>query len=187
MLGMVSDMAARLWPSGTANDMMLAVIDGWRKDELLCQRDTVEFDGHCSTRTRMGRAQILARLVQDGMVCQIDGPRAKRLSRPTNAGLDAWRFQLPTDNTVWKLMTVDGSTVTVGQVNALGRQLRSLWRTHYEIGVRALRDLGPLGDWKAGQCVARLWRNRDAAMVEAVLDAVEGVTPSRVREILARP
>ena len=175
-----------LWPSETANDMMLAVIDGRQRDDLLCQRETVEFDGHCSMRTRMGRAQILARLVQDGMVCQIDGPRAKRLSRPTNAGLDAWRIPLPTDNTAWKLMTVDGSTVTAGQVNALGRQLRSLWRTHYEIGVRALRELAPLGDWKAGQYVGHLWRHRDAAMVEAVLDAVECLTTLQVRKLLAR-
>lgn len=180
-------MSRSLWPSETANDMMLAVIGARQRDNLLCQRETCEFDGHCSTRTRMGRGQILSRLVQDGMIRQVDGPRAKRLSAPTNTGQDAWRLPLPSDNTVWRLMTLDGSTVTVGQVNVLGRQLRALWRTHYEIGVRGLRELAPLGEWKAGQYVAHLWRNRDSAMVEAVLDSVAGMTPSRVRELLARP
>ena len=180
----VSDMGAVLWPSETANDMMLAIIDAHQSGEPLCQRETCEFDGHCSTRTRMGRGQILDRLVRDGMVRRVSGPGVKILSVPTEAGLHAWRLPLPTDNTAWKLMTVDSSTVTVGQVNALGRQLRSLWRTHYEIGVRALRELAPLGDWKAGQYVAHLWRHRDAAMVEAVLD-VEGLTPSQVRKLLA--
>lgn len=167
-------MAVKLWPSETANDMMLAVIEARQKDDLLCQRETCEFDGHCSTRTRMGRSQILNRLVQDGMIRQVDGPRAKRLSAPTNAGQYAWRLPLPSDNTAWRLMTLDGSSVTVGQVNTLGRQLRALWRTHYEIGRVAMVELAPLGDWKCGQYVSHLWRNRDYAMVEAVLDSVEG-------------
>ena len=180
-------MAVRAWPSETANSLMLAVIAAWQRGNSLCQRETCEFDGHCSTRTRMGRAKIMNRLVQDGMIRQVDGPRAKRLSVPTIACQDAWRLPLPSDSTVWRLMTLEGSTVTVGQVNTLGRRLRALWRTHYEIGVRGLRELAPLGDRKAGQYVAHLWRNRNAAMVEVVLDAVEGVTPSRVRELLARP
>ena len=180
-------MAVRSWPSETANGMMLAVIDGWRRGEPLCQRETCEFDGCCSTRTRMGRAKILGRLVQDGMIRHAGGPRAKRLSIPAMAGLDAWRCPLPDDRVVWRLMTADGASVTRAQVSTLGRQLRALWRTHYEIGVRGLRELGPLGDRKAGQYVAHLWRNRDAAMAEAVLDAVEGVSPSQVRKFLVRP
>ena len=167
--------------------MMLAVIDGRRQDALLCQRDTVEFDGRCSTRTRMGRAKILGRLVRDGMIRQVDGPRAKRLSVPTCAGQDAWRCPLPDDRVVWRLMTAGDTSVTRAAVNILGRQLRTLWRTHYEIGVRGLLELAPLGDWKAAQYVAHLWRHRDAAMVEVVLDAVTGMTPSQVRKLLARP
>lgn len=180
-------MGAVLWPSETASDMMLAVIEARQSGELLCQRETCEFDGHCSTRTRMGRAKILDRLVRDGMIGVVDGPRAKRLSQPTVAGFDAWRLPLPSDTTTWKLMTLDGSTVTVGQVNTLGRQLRALWRTHYEIARAAMVELAPLGDWKCGQYVSHLWRNRDSAMVEAVLDSVEGVIPSQVRKLLGRP
>ena len=183
--GGVSDMGVVLWPSETASDMMMAVIEAHRAGEPLCQREACEFDGRCSTRTRMGRSQILNRLVQDGMIRQVDGPRAGRLSVPACAGQEAWRIPLPSDNTAWKLMTLGGSTV--GQVKTLGRQLRALWRTHYEIGRVAMAGLAPLGDRKRGRYVSHLWRNRDSALVEAVLDAVEGVTSSRVREILARP
>ena len=180
-------MSAILWPAETASDMMLAVIEAHRRDEALCQRETVEFDGHCSFRTRAGRSQILDRLIRDGMVRQIDGPRAKRLSLPTRTGLDAWRCPLPSNRVVWRLMTAVGASVTGAEVTALARQLRALWRTHYEIGRVAMVELAPLGEWKRGQYSVHVWRHRDAAMVEAVLDAVEGVTPSRVREILARP
>lgn len=135
----------------------------------------------------MGRGKILACLIRDGMVRQVNGPRAKRLSVPTDAGLHAWRLPLPSDRVVWRLMTAGGASVTGTEVRALARQLRALWRTHYEIGRVALRELAPLGDRKAAQYVAHMWRNRDCAMVEAALDAVEGVTPSQVRKLLARP
>lgn len=179
-------MSRSLWPSETANGMMLAVIEAQQGDDLLCQRGTCEFDGRCSTRTRMGRSQILDRLVRDGMIRRVDGPRAKCLSVSTTAGQDAWRFPLPDDRVVWRLMTAGGASVTRAEVSALGRQLRALWRRHYEIGRAAMVELAPLGDWKCGQYVSHVWRNRDSAMVEAVLDAVEGVTSSRVRGILSR-
>lgn len=180
-------MTRSLWPSETANDMMLAILDAHQNGEPLCQRETCEFDGHCSFRTRAGRSQILDRLIRDGMLSQIDGPRAKRLSVPTRAGLDAWRCPLPTNRVVWRLMTAAGASVTGAEVTALARQLRALWRTHYEIGRVALADLAPLGDSKQGKYVSCMWRNRDSAMVEAVLDAVEGVAPSRILEILGCP
>ena len=174
-------MARSLWPSE------LAILDAHQSGEPLCQRETCEFDGHCSTRTRMGRGQILDRLVRDGMVRRVSGPGVKMLSVPTRAGVEAWRCSLPSDRVVWRLMTAGGASVTGAEVSALARRLRALWRTHYEIGRVALRELAPLGDWKQGQYVSHMWRNRDSAMVEAVLDAVEGVSPSRVREILACP
>ena len=180
-------MGVVLWPSETANAMMQAVIKAHQAGEPLCQRETCEFDGHCSTRTRMGRSQMLDRLVRDGMVRRVGGPGVRVLSVPTDAGLHAWRLPLPSDRVVWRLMTVGGASVTGTEVRALARQLRALWRTHYEIGRVALRELVPLGDRKRGQYVRGLVRHRDAALVEAVLDTVEGVTPSRVREILARP
>lgn len=179
-------MPAKLWPSETANSMMLAIIDAHRRGTPLCHRETCEFDGPCPTRTRMGRGKILDRLVADGMVRQVDGPRGKRLSVPTAAGLDAWRCSLPSDRAVWRVMTAGGASVTGAEVRALARQLRALWRTHYEIVRVAMRELAPLGDWKAGQYVSHLWRNRDAALVEAVLDSVGGLTPLKVREFLSR-
>lgn len=183
----VSDMGAALWPSETASDMMLAILDAHQSGEPLCQRETCEFDGHCSTRTRMGRGQILDRLVRDRMVRRVPGPGVRLLSVPTDAGLHAWRCPLPSDRVVWSIMTAGGASVTGAEVTALARQLRALWRTHYEIGRVALVELAPLGDWKQGQYVRHIWRHRDAALVEAVLDTVEGVAPSRVREILSRP
>ena len=180
-------MTRSAWPSETASDMMIAIIDAHDRGESLCQRETCEFDGHCSTRTRMGRGQILDRLVRDGMVRRVSGPSVKILSVPTEPGLHAWRCPLPSDRVVWSIMTAGGASVTGAEVTALARQLRALWRTHYEIGRVALAELAPLGDWKQGQYVRYMWRHRDVALVEAVLDAVEGVAPSRVREILSRP
>ena len=180
-------MTRSLWPSETPNAMMLAIIKAHQSGEPLCQRETCEFDGHCSTRTRMGRSQMLDRLVRDGMVRRVGGPGVRVLSVPTDAGLHAWRLPLPSDRVVWRLMTVGGASVTGTEVRALARQLRALWRTHYEIGRVALRELVPLGDRKRGQYVSHLWWNRDSAMVEAALDAVEGLAPSQVRKLLARP
>ena len=135
----------------------------------------------------MGRGQILDRLVRDRMVRRVSGPGVRILSVPTDAGLHAWRMPLPSDRAVWRVMTASGASVTGAEVTALARQLRALWRTHYEIGRVALLEVAPLGDWKQAQYVRHMWRNRDSAIVEAALDAVEGVTPSRVRELLARP
>lgn len=183
MHGEVSDVSERLWPSETASGMMLAVILAARHKMPLCHGDTIQFDGPCATRTRMGRDKILDRLVADGMVVQRrEGRRV--LSLPTAAGLSAWRMPLPDDRSVYRLFSEAGTSVSSSTNTLLGRALRRLWRRHYAIGVEALRDLEPLGLVRQDRYTARLWAARDTAMVEAVLDALPGLHPYRVRKLL---
>ena len=114
-------MAARTWPSETASDMMLAIILAARHG------DTVQFNGPCASRTRMGRGKILDRLVADGMVFQRrEGWRV--LSIPTAAGLSAWRMPLPNDRGVYRLFREAGTDVSSAANTLLGRSLRCLWR-----------------------------------------------------------
>lgn len=178
----VSDVTGRLWPSETASDMMLAVILAAKHKMPLCHGDTVQFDGPCASRTRMGRGKILDRLVADGMVVQRrEGRRV--LSIPTSAGLSAWRMPLPDDRSVYRLFREAGTSVSSDTNTLLGRSLRRLWRRHYAIGVEALRDLAPLG-YRMDRYTARLWAARDTALVEAVLDGLPGLHPYRVRKLL---
>ena len=175
-------MSERLWPSETASHMMLAVILAARHKTPLCHGDTVQFDGPCASRTRMGRGKILDRLVSDGMVVQRrEGRRV--LSIPTAAGLSAWRMPLPDDRSVYRLFREAGTPVSSTANTLLGRALRRLWRRHYAIGVEALRDLEPLG-YRRDRYTARLWAARDTALVAAVLDGLPGLNPYRVRKLL---
>lgn len=176
-------MSERLWPSEVSSDMMSAVILAARHKMPLCHGDTVQFDGPCASRTRMGRGKILDRLVADGMVVQRrEGRRV--LSLPTSAGLSAWRMPLPDDRSVYRLFREAGTSVSSATNTLLGRALRRLWRRHYAIGVEALRDLEPLGCVRQDRYTARLWAARDTAMVEAVLDGLPGLHPYRVRKLL---
>ena len=163
--------------------MMLAVILAARHKIPLGHADTVQFDGPCASRTRMGRGNILDRLVADGMIFRHrEGRRV--LSLPTSAGLSAWRMPLPDDRSVYKLFREAGTSVSSATNTLLGRSLRRLWRRHYAIGVEALRDLEPLGGVRQDRYTARLWAARDTAMVEAVLDGLPGLHPYRVRKLL---
>lgn len=163
--------------------MMQAIILAARHKMPLCHGDTIQFDGPCATRTRMGRDKILARLVADGMVVQRrEGRRV--LSIPTSAGLSAWRMPLPDDRSVHRLFREAGTHVSSAANTLLGRALRRLWRRHYAIGVEALRDLEPLGCVRQDRYTARLWVARDTALVEAVLDGLPGLHPYRVRKLL---
>lgn len=176
-------MSGRLWPSETASDMMLAVILAARHKMPLCHADTIQFDGPCASRTRMGRGNILDRLVADGMIFRHrEGRRV--LSLPTAAGLSAWRMPLPDDRSVYRLFREAGTDVSSATNTLLGRSLRRLWRRHYAIGVEALRDLEPLGGVRQERYTARLWAARDTALVEAVLDGLPGLHPYRVRKLL---
>lgn len=176
-------MADRIWPSETASGMMRAVILAARHKMPLCHGDTVQFDGPCASRTRMGRGKILDRLIADGMIFQRrEGRRV--LSFPAAAGLPAWRMPLPGDRSVYRLFREAGTPVSAATNTLLGRSLRRLWRRHYAIGVEALRDLEPLGCVLQGRYTAHLWAARDTALVEAVLDGLPGLHPYRVRELL---
>lgn len=162
--------------------MMLAVILAARHKMPLCHAETVQFDGPCASRTRMGRGKILDRLVSDGMVVQRrEGRRV--LSLPTASGLSAWRMPLPDDRSVYRLVREAGTDVSSATNTLLGRALRRLWRRHYAIGVEALQDLEPLG-YRRERYTARLWAARDTALVEAVLDGLPGLHPYRVRKLL---
>ena len=163
--------------------MMQAIILAARHKMPLCHGDTVQFDGPCAPRTRMGRGKILDRVVADGMVVQRrEGWRV--LSLPTAAGLSAWRMPLPDDRSVYRLFREAGTDISSTTNTLLARSLRRLWRRHYAIGVEALRDLEPLGCVQQDRYTARLWAARDTALVEGVLDELPGLHPYRVRKLL---
>ena len=163
--------------------MMQAIILAAKHKMPLCHGDTLQFDGPCASRTRMGRGKILGRLVADGMAVQRrEGWRV--LSIPTSAGLSAWRMPLPDDRSVYRLFREAGTPVSSVTNTFFGRVLRRLWRRHYAIGVEALRDLEPLAYRRDHRYTARLWAARDTALVEAVLDGLPGLHPYRVRKLL---